>query len=579
MQNFLKINTNKILLLFIILLGAFFRFYNLNWDQGHHLHPDERAIIMFVLPLQFPNDIAEFFSPQSSLNPHFFAYGNFPLYLLKGTAAMLSFLDRSLVSYDKINLLGRFMSGIADLGTIVLIYLIGKKIFDKTAGIIGAFFYSIAVFPIQLAHFYAVDSLLTFFITITLFRLIVFYEKPTIKNSIFIGISFALALVTKISAFPLVVAIITAICVDFFLIFFKKPHRVKEWFPHVPRFLRRLFTDGLLIISITVITFIILQPYAVIDFKEFLRQTQEQSRMTQDAFTFPYTLQYVGKIPYLYELKNIFLWGLGPMLSSLAFLGTLYIIYLSIKQSNKKTIIILTFFIIYFIIVGRFAVGWMRYMLPLYPLLCLFAAILVYKLFLNLKSYFLNHKFLFIILNSSFLILIFVWPFSFMHIYTQPNTRILASEWIYKNIPPNSIIAREHWDDGLPIGGSVSYKILELPIYEMQNPFVENRIYQTAQESDYIIIASNRLYAPLQRIAKNCDRWNVPKERCPINANRYYEKLFNGKLGYKKAAEFSNHPSLEIRNLKFEINDSSADESFTVYDHPKIMIFKNEKKI
>ena len=161
-----------------------------------------------------------------------------------------------------------------------------------------------------------------------------------------------------------------------------------------------------------------------------------------------------------------------------------------------------------------------------------------------------------------------------MSIYTKPNTRVLASEWIYQNIPPNKIIAREHWDDGLPIGGNIYYKTLELPIYEMENPLRESQIYQTVQQADYIIIASNRLYDPLQRISKNCQKWNLPPERCSHNANRYYQRLFNGELGFRKVVEFSMYPHFSFFIFHFSFDDSSADESFTVYDHPKVMIFK-----
>ena len=64
------------LLPFIILLALFFRLYNINWDQGHHLHPDERAIVMTVSSLHFPSSLSEFFSPESQWNPRFFAYGH-----------------------------------------------------------------------------------------------------------------------------------------------------------------------------------------------------------------------------------------------------------------------------------------------------------------------------------------------------------------------------------------------------------------------------------------------------------------------------------------------------------------------
>jgi len=159
-----------------------------------------------------------------------------------------------------------------------------------------------------------------------------------------------------------------------------------------------------------------------------------------------------------------------------------------------------------------------------------------------------------------------------MHIYTQLNTRVLASEWIYKNIPADKIIAREHWDDGLPFGGKIEYESLELPIYGMTDPLTEKEIRQKIQETDYIIIASNRLYTPLQRIAQNCKNWNILQQRCPQNANAYYQQLFNGKLGFKKVAEFENPPTIPLLNVP--IDDQGADESFTVYDHPKIMIFK-----
>ena len=55
---------------------------------------------------------------------------------------------------------------------------------------------------------------------------------------------------------------------------------------------------------------------------------------------------------------------------------------------------------------------------------------------------------------------------------------------------------------------------------------------------------------------------------------KFYADLFSNKLNYKKVAEFVSYPKLEIGNWKLEIRDDVADESFTVYDHPKVLIFK-----
>jgi YYY domain-containing protein len=50
---------------------------------------------------------------------------------------------------------------------------------------------------------------------------------------------------------------------------------------------------------------------------------------------------------------------------------------------------------------------------------------------------------------------------------------------------------------------------------------------------------------------------------------------FEGQLGYKLAAVFESYPTLEIPGLfKYEFNDQFAEEAFTVYDHPKVLIFQ-----
>ncbi len=566
----------KFILFCILLLAASFRFYNLNWDQGQHLHPDERAIIMKVVELRFPVDNpGPFFSASSTWNPHFFAYGSFPFYLLKFIGAGLGIFNPLFTTYDLINIAGRFISAIFDLGTVILIFYLGRRLHGITVGYLSAFFYAISVLPIQLSHFYAVDTLLTFFSLAVLYQLILFYDKPGSKRAILIGFFFGLALATKISALVLLVAIGTTLLADFVLLFLKQPHRPSLWLPHFPTFLRHLSFYALLISVTTVIVFAVSQPYALIDFKEFWRQTIEQSQMTRNAFIFPYTLQYVGKIPYLYELKNIFFWGMGPILATFAFAGTVYFLRLIfVKEKPGKwarEVILVIFFLSYFWVVGNFAIGFMRYMLPVYPLLCLFAAFLSFQFLKYLKQNTQN-KF---ILNSSYVLFtaaLLVWPISFIHIYTKPNTRTIATQWINKYIPAGKVLAIEHWDDALPMSGSQNYRILTFPLYDPDTPEKWQKINLLLAQTDYIIIASNRLYAPLQRLT-NCK--SLPRDRCYVQTSEYYRKLFAGSLGFKKIVQFENNPVIPFFDIS--INDIEADESFTVYDHPKIMIFQKIK--
>ena len=202
-------------------------------------------------------------------------------------------------------------------------------------------------------------------------------------------------------------------------------------------------------------------------------------------------------------------------------------------------------------------------MLILYPFLAILASGGIY--YLKKKN---MHIILYPIIFFSLL-----WTLMFVNIYSQKHTRIAATEWINNNIERNKTIAVEHWDDRLPIYGSEKYTILELRLYELPDDEKKwKEINNVLDKSDYIIIASNRLYTPLQRL-NDCKRY----EKCYPKTSTYYKLLFNEELGFKKQAEFSVYPKIEIGNFKLEIVDNNADESFTVYDHPKIMIFKKSE--
>lgn len=557
LNNLFSIKKNykaEIILFFIILLAFYFRTFNTNWDNSYYFHPDERAIYMFTIPLAMPSSLTQFLSVDSPLNPHFFAYGSLPLYLLKIMASSVSFINPIFSEYGGIHIIGRLISATADTGTVFLVYLLGTKLVGKRGGLFAASIYACSVFPIQVSHFYAVDSLLTFFMTFTVYLLVVYLEKRFLVIAFYAGIFFGMALATKISSAILIVSIVLAL--------FYKPKKARHLVRQALSAITLLITAGLV--------FVITQPYTLIDFRTFLQQTTLQSQMSNNAFLFPYTLQYVGKIPYLYEFKNIIFWGQGLFIAPISFLG-IASSFLVIKLGKDKKIPLYIFLIIstgvYFMVFGKFAVGWMRYMLPIYPLLAVFGGIFLDKAY---NKFFKNSALLLkrVALFMYFIVLI-SYPFSFLTIYTKPTTKIQASDWIHDNIPQGSKLAVEHWDDSLPIYGGEKYTHLTLPLYDPDTSTKWLGIKSTLQVTDYIIIASNRLYVPLQKLT-DCER--LPFDKCYKLTSQYYKNLFDGKLGFRKVAEFSSYPTVPILNL--QIIDDSADESFTVYDHPKIFIFE-----
>jgi hypothetical protein len=210
-------------------------------------------------------------------------------------------------------------------------------------------------------------------------------------------------------------------------------------------------------------------------------------------------------------------------------------------------------------------------MLPIYPALCVFGGWVVVEIINKIPKKYIKNYFFRKISLSIFIIILLIYPLSFLQIYNVPNTRIQASEWINSKIPYGSSLAVEHWDDALPVFGQQNYTQLTLPLYDPDTVQKWQNINSVLSKTHYIIIASNRLYVPLQKLT---DCKELPPGKCyPLTAE-YYKDLFAGKLGFKKVAEFTNYPTIPFTNIK--IIDDNADESFTVYDHPKIMIFRKD---
>lgn len=542
-------------LLIILFAAAFtFRLYGINWDNGYHFHPDERMLIMVA-------DRIKFFS---QLNPDFFNYGSLPIYILVGISQIIELATHARVAnYDGMLYVGRFLSVINEMIVLILIYKITEFLFEKKyMALLAVFFYTFAFFPIQNAHFFISDTFLNLFTTLLLYVLLLYYKKPGSKKMLAIGIVFAAALTTKITALVFIPIIL--------LVFFLK---------NKGSFLRKIVSTVQISVLFGIISLFfsfIFMPYAFLKADIFFRDIVLQLQMNSDAYIFPYTLQYVGTFPYWYYIKNIAIYGLGPFIFGFFLLG-IYEYFITIDFSKYKKVfkhinaetVFFIFYILYFLTVGRSAVKFMRYMLPLYPFFTIVAGYGAYKLIENL-SY--RGKQIVIALTVFAVVL---WCLAFVNIYAFQNTRIQATQWITQYIRPGSVIAVEHWDDRLPVFDNGRYEFVEMTLYDRPDDEIKwSRLQNNLEQAEYIILASNRLYTPLQRL-NDCDKYRY----CFPLTDQYYKNLLNGKSEFKKIAEFTSYPNIQIGSLKLEIIDDPADESFTVYDHPKIMIFRKGAKI
>ena len=130
-----------VLLIGVLVIAAYFRFTGIKWDDNHHLHPDERFLTMVESSISPVKNLGEYFdTANSSLNPNnrgytFYVYGTLPIFIVRYIGGWLG-----QAGYDQINVVGRILSGIFDLGTIVMLYLIGKRLYrNARVGFIRGF--------------------------------------------------------------------------------------------------------------------------------------------------------------------------------------------------------------------------------------------------------------------------------------------------------------------------------------------------------------------------------------------------------------------------------------------------------
>ena len=565
------------------------RLYGIDWDGGFLFHPDERAILMNTNDLAWPSitNLGVLFNvDESPLNPRWFPYGSFPLYVLKFADALISpFNDLGLVGLSRV---GRTLSALADVATIYVVYLLARKLFDRRVGLLAATFTMLAVIHIQLSHFFAVDTFQTLFAVTSVYFMVRVALEGRLRYSLLAGVFVALALATKVSSMPLLAPLVMA---HVFSALRQAPiasissMRVPaEWWVVG----RRLVYAGATVAGV----FFIAEPYAILDFDRFWADVTEQSEMVRRIRDYPFTRQYVDTTPYIYHIKQLALFGLGLPLGLVAWAGLGYGAYAAIKRRSLGLLVVLSFVVPFFLITGSFDVKFLRYMLPITPFLLIYGSGMLIA-GLDWVSERRSDMAPWALAGiSGVVVLTAFYAFSYLTIYSSPHTAVRASTWLNANAPEGSLILKEHWEEGLP--DLWTYERRELPMYNPDGPQKLQIVASELAEAEYLTFYSSRLFGTTPRLP---DDYPIPYAM----TKAYYPLLFNGDLGYELVRVEQQYPSflgVSFVNDVFgrpgleppppmqrknhggiRIDMGFADESFSVYDHPQVLIFRNTGRL
>jgi 4-amino-4-deoxy-L-arabinose transferase-like glycosyltransferase len=374
----------------------------------------------------------------------------------------------------------------------------------------------------------------------------------------------------------------------------------------------------LLAALLSLLAFRIAQPYAfegpgffgIQPSPEWLGRLSQISEEQSGSIDYPSGRQWTNRLPVLFPWLNIVVWGMGLPLGCAAWAGWA-LMGIELARGDRRHLILWVWTTAFFAFYATRWVKAMRYFLPIYPFLILMAAYALSRLIATGQTAGLRRQgareqegrpqdlpyriVRWVAIGAALAVMLgtVAWGTGLFSIYTRPHTRIAASSWVYANIPDGSVVANEHWDWGLPLriegqdgfratGVGPTFTGFTMEHYNEDTPEKRAHLITWLDQADYLFLASNRLYGSIPRLP----------ERYPMTTE-YYRALFSGELGFELAAQFTSYiklgpftfpdqeipfaimtPGWSAQSATFPLALMSAEESFSVYDHPDCLIFR-----
>ncbi|MDD5194067.1 MAG: glycosyltransferase family 39 protein [Candidatus Omnitrophica bacterium] len=404
--------TDKKIIFLIFAIGFVLRIVGINFGLPFAYHDDEPIIVNYALAYA-----------SGDFNPHVFNISPFLSYILFFIYGAFFVIGRLFGAFHQIKdfaylylndptffyLIGRVAYGLlCGSASIVALYVLGKKCFDKSTGLLAAFFLAVNFLHVRDSHYIYFDIPLTLCVIIFFIKAIDFFKPVRLKNYIALSLLLGLAISVKNTGSFLVFPFMAVVIYNFFI-----SREVS---------LRIKFTRILVCPVVVGSAFFAGNPFAFLDFKAFFRSGLH--------------LPVEVPPPFHHLLVSLF----GGCGMAMVLLGLVSMAVILVTRKNKRALIIILFTIIYYSALHRSSQPGERLVMPLVPFILLFAAWLFVLLARSLRKY----KIIYVVIPALLAVLIFP---SLIRIYyanklfLRQDTRTQAYHWIKANIVKNSRIA------------------------------------------------------------------------------------------------------------------------------------------
>ena len=557
---------HNLLLILILLCGCALRFTGLTRGESdfvpserrgsdrafYHFHPDEETLIGTAL------------EPLDLLDPPLTAYGMLPAYALKGIAEALALLfdwgPLSLNTFqgtERIFFTARILAVFFSCATLWLTWLLGRRYFSSPAACLGIAFLAFMPGAVQQAHFYLVDGLFVFLSTATLCLILRALESD--RRQLYLGAGMLIGLTASVRLNGALLGLLMA--VGYLMRSRRDGKGWRKLYMHLAD--RRLWLAG----GVALLVAVILQPYLIADPLRLWRVESTADfgmslKIATGDMLQPWTLIDLHTLPYLHHWTHLMPRIAGWPLTLLFIAG---LVYGAVKMDWRRGLLLL-WCAVYFLQVGGLHTKHVRYLIPLLPLLALFAGAWLASLFAEQAVW---KRRLGVAMAGLVLGYTAFYGLAFARIYTIEDSRIQAGRWLARHAVGSKIgIERGGFSLNAVIratGNEKSFlglaKIYAASAY-MTCSLRREYLLQRMGRFDYIAVADINRYR----------QFTAVPELFPALSD-FYRQLVDGNLGFAPVQRFKNYAQL----LGVRFVDDDAEPSFIGYDHPAVLIFKRKE--
>lgn len=317
---------------------------------------------------------------------------------------------------------GRTTSLLLSVMTILVIYQLASEAFGVDTGLAAALVAGLSTLLIQLAHFATPDSMTAFLLSCTLLAAIRACMHPSAKRFALVGAPLGFSVGSEYHMAVLVL-----------------PLMVAWWLGSEPRHASQIA----LALGCALVTYLASSVYALVHLSDFISATEHTLRIrTVDS-----NLQYGNRWSvfgpaWLYVIRYPLGYGVGFAMAMWMLVGTAW----SLARRAKADWLLLSWLIVYFVLVSVSPAKFMRYSAPLLPVLAVFSGRLLVDLMRLARSYV---RITVSALAIAAVLMSLMYDGAYAGLFAATDSRLSAAQWLRRHAPTSSAVAFDQLPNGL----------------------------------------------------------------------------------------------------------------------------------